>query len=264
MLATVSSSVRPSARLPVVRRRVLVRRPHLVREQPRPCHLVGIGDLRDDHLDGGLRDAGLVEVAQVSHERHHAHRRDDRLPRLRIHAARQPTRQPLPRDAGLDERDRTAYAQHRTTLVHRDRVERGGGRQHRQRGRVRARVVVVATVQQVLEQRRLTVIARRRVGHLDDVGHADLARPAVVAERSPLGVQTARRVRDAALDRHRDVASGPRPRWPLAGGDGEPACRRGSVPRLSPRGWPSICAVYLGRSAGPALPRLTLLRVGVA
>ena len=48
-----------------------------------------------------------------------------------------------------------------------------------------------------------------------------------------------------------------------AGGDGEPACRRGSVQRLSAPGWPSICAVHLGTSAGPAVPCSTLLRVGV-
>jgi len=50
-------------------------------------------------------------------------------------------------------------------------------------------------------------------------------------------------------------------------GDGELACRRGSVcpvPLRSPGGWPSICAVYLGTSTGPVVPRLTLLRVGVA
>ena len=68
-------------------------------------------------------------------------------------------------------------------------------------------VVVVATVQQVLEQRRLAVVARRRVGQLDDVGHADLARQAVVAQRGALGVEAAHRVGDAALDRHRDVAA---------------------------------------------------------
>ena len=56
------------------------------------------------------------------------------------------------------------------------------------------------------------------------------------------------------------------PSTPRAGGDGEPACRRGSVPRaLAVAGWwPSICAVHLGRSTGPVLPRSTLLRVGVA
>jgi hypothetical protein len=39
---------------------------------------------------------------------------------------------------------------------------------------------------------------------------------------------------------------------------------RGSVQRPRAPGWPSICAVHLGRSAGPALPRSTLLRVGFA
>src|ERR1043165_9867159 len=60
--------------------------------------------------------------------------------------------------------------------------------------------------------------------------------------------------------------------WPLAatfpqvrpGSDGEPACRRGSVRTLTRPRWPSICAAYLGRLAGPALPRLALLRVGFA
>ena len=51
------------------------------------------------------------------------------------------------------------------------------------------------------------------------------------------------------------------------GGDGEPACKPDSVRRApcgAPPGWPSICAAYLGTSAGPAVPRLALLRVGVA
>jgi hypothetical protein len=46
--------------------------------------------------------------------------------------------------------------------------------------------------------------------------------------------------------------------------DGEPACKRGSVPAPERRRWPSICAAYLGRSSGPLLPRLALLRVGFA
>ena len=39
------------------------------------------------------------------------------------------------------------------------------------------------------------------------VGHAGLARDAVVAERGPLGVEPPYRVGDAALDRHREVAA---------------------------------------------------------
>ena len=49
-------------------------------------------------------------------------------------------------------------------------------------------------------------------------------------------------------------------------GDGESACKPDSVGRrlaAAPR-WPSICAAYLGTWAGPAVPRLALLRVGVA
>jgi hypothetical protein len=48
--------------------------------------------------------------------------------------------------------------------------------------------------------------------------------------------------------------------------DGEPACKPDSVGRslAGPPRWPSICAAYLGTSAGPAVPRLALLRVGVA
>jgi len=54
---------------------------------------------------------------------------------------------------------------------------------------------------------------------------------------------------------------------PASDGDGESACRRGSVHRAlagTPAGWSSICAAYLGTSAGPAVPRLALLRVGFA
>ena len=50
------------------------------------------------------------------------------------------------------------------------------------------------------------------------------------------------------------------------GGDGEPADKPDSVGgslAVTAR-WPSICAAYLGTSAGPAVPRLALLRVGVA
>src|SRR5262249_44295480 len=36
------------------------------------------------------------------------------------------------------------------------------------------------------------------------------------------------------------------------------------VPCGSPVRWPSICAAHLGMLAGPAIPRLALLRVGVA
>jgi hypothetical protein len=50
------------------------------------------------------------------------------------------------------------------------------------------------------------------------------------------------------------------------GGDGEPADKPDSVSgslAVAAR-WPSIFAAYLGTSAGPAVPRLALLRVGVA
>ena len=47
----------------------------------------------------------------------------------------------------------------------------------------------------------------RRVRELDDVGHPGLAAEAVVAQRGPLRVETARRVGDTALDRHRQVAA---------------------------------------------------------
>ena len=155
MLATVSSSVRPSARFQLSDGACLYAAHTWYGNSRALRHLVGVGDLGDDRVDRRLRDAGLVEVAQVAHERHHAHRRDDRLPRLGVHAARQPARQPLPREARLGERGRTAGAQHRATLVDRDRVERGRGREHRQHRRRRHGVVVVATVEQVLEQRRL-------------------------------------------------------------------------------------------------------------
>ena len=90
MLRDGSSRVRPEGPLPVVRRRVLVGRPHLVREQPGPGHLGRVGDLGDHRSDGLVADAGLVEVAQVADEGHDPHRRDDGLPRLGVHASRQP------------------------------------------------------------------------------------------------------------------------------------------------------------------------------
>ena len=146
--------------LPVVRRRVLVGRPDLVREQARLRDLGRVGDLRDDGVDGGLADAGLVEVPEVAHECHRTHRRDHRLPRLGIHAARQPARQPLPREPGLGERGRAALAQERAPRVERGRLERRCRCEGRQRGRVRDGVVVMTTVEQVLEQRRLLGVAR--------------------------------------------------------------------------------------------------------
>ena len=186
---------------------MLVRRPHLVREQAGARDLVRVRDLGDHSLDCLLADAGLVEVAQVPHECHHAHRRDDRLPRLGVHAARQPARQPLPRETGARERVRTALAQRRAPRVDCDRVELRGGSQYRQDLCVGARVVVMTAVEQPAEQRRLRVVARRRVDQLDHVGHADLTREAVVAQRRALRVQAPHGVGDAALDRHRDVAA---------------------------------------------------------
>ena len=50
----------------------------------------------------------------------------------------------------------------RATLIGRHRVERGRRRERRQHRRVGHRVVVVTAVEQVLEQRRLRLIARRR------------------------------------------------------------------------------------------------------
>ncbi|HEX6418193.1 MAG TPA: cytochrome b N-terminal domain-containing protein, partial [Acidimicrobiales bacterium] len=55
-------------------------------------------------------------------------------------------------------------------------------------------------------------------------------------------------------------------RWSVGVGDGEPADKPDSVSgslAVAAR-WPSICAAYLGTWAGPAVPRLALLRVGVA
>ncbi len=193
--------------LPGVRRRVRVGRPDLVREQARLGHLVGVGDLGDHRVDRGVIDAGLVEVAQVADERHHTHRRDHPLPRLCVHAPRQPAREPLPRDAGLGERGRTALAQQRAPLVDRYRVERRRRRQHRQHVRVGDRVVVVTTVEEVLEQRRLDRGAWRRVRELEHVGHPDLTAQAVVAQRGALRVEAARGVGDTALHRHRDLAT---------------------------------------------------------
>ena len=207
MLATVRSSVRPSARFQLSDGACLYAAHTWYGNSRALATSSGSVILAMTASIAASRDAGLVEVAQVADERHHAHRRDDRLPRLGVHAARQPARQPLPREAGLGQRGRTAVAQHRPTLVHRDGVERGGGRQHRQQRRVGDGVVVVATVEQPAEQRRLAVVAGRRVGQLDDVGHADLARQAVVAQRGPLVVEAADGVGDAALDRHRDVAA---------------------------------------------------------
>lgn len=45
------------------------------------------------------------------------------------------------------------------------------------------------------------------MGQLDDVGHADLTRQAVVAQRGTLVVEATSGVSDAALDRHRQVAT---------------------------------------------------------
>ena len=128
--------------------------------------LVRVRDLGDHSLDVPLADAGLVEVAQVPHERHHAHRRDDRLPRLGVHAARQPARQPLPREpASASASD--PLAQRRAPRVDCDRVELRGGSQDRQACCVGVRVLVVTAVEQLLEQRRLRVVAWRRVDELD-------------------------------------------------------------------------------------------------
>ena len=193
--------------LPVVRRSMLVRSPHLVREHPRLGDLGGVGDRLDHRLDRRLADAGLVEVAEVAQQRHRAHRRDHRLPRLRVHAARQPARQSLPRDACNRERGRAALPEQCASFVDRRRVERRRCCQHRQHRRIGDRVVVMPAVQEVLEQRRLRRVARRRVHELDHVRHANLTRDAVVAERGPLGVEPTHRVGHPALDRHRHVAA---------------------------------------------------------
>ena len=68
-------------------------------------------------------------------------------------------------------------------------------------------VVVVATVEQPAEERRLAVVTGLGVGQLDDVGHADLAREAVVAQGRPLVVEPADGVGHAPLDRHGEVAA---------------------------------------------------------
>ena len=98
-------------------------------------------------------------------------------------------------------------AQRAAPRVDCDRVELRGGVQDRQVGGVGARVVIVTMVEQPAEQLRLARVAWRRVRQLDDVGHADLARQAVVAQRGALVVETHHRVGDAALHGHRDVAA---------------------------------------------------------
>ena len=117
MLATVSSSVRPSARFQLSDGACLYAAHTWYGNSRALATSSASVILAMTASIAASRDAGLVEVAQVAHERHHAHRRDDRLPRLGVHAARQPARQPLPREAGLGERGRAAGAQHRAALV---------------------------------------------------------------------------------------------------------------------------------------------------
>ena len=186
---------------------MLVGRPHLVGEQPGPDHLAGIGDLGDDLVDRRLGDGGLVEVAQVAHQGHRAHGGNDGLPGLGVHAAWQPARQALPRETRLGQDGGAALAQQSPALVDRNSLERAGGSKHRERVGGRDGVVVMAAVQQPAEQGGLAVVDRGGVGELDDIGHAQLARQAVVAQRGPLVIEPADAVGYAALDRHRQVAA---------------------------------------------------------
>ena len=91
---------------------------------------------------------------------HDAHGRDDRLPGLGIHAARQPARQPLPGEARLGQCRRAPLTQVRTALVGRDGRQIEPLRPVPVALRRSLGVVVVTAVEQVAEQRRLGGVLR--------------------------------------------------------------------------------------------------------
>ena len=124
--------------LPVVRRRVLVRRPHLVREQPRLRPPASASVILA--MTASIAGSEMPAWSKLRRFRTRAITPIDGMTASHASASMPPGSQPESRSHEKPASVSAAgprRAQHDTTLVRRDGVELGGGRQHRQHVRRR-------------------------------------------------------------------------------------------------------------------------------